>query len=715
MTSVESEYQPILDRMQYAIDVFNEYFAPDFEDAKSITASFELDGSPVISRDEFVVLPDWMKNFYLDDRIMPVAGSHVFQAGQMGDSSTIYAQSGINQVALRGPRYYDQDGKYEWGPNELEALNLLISNITRDREILDNLLEFQPKSYTEWLSGYGIWNYLTNDVSSAYYLFRCANAIGQDNKTFQDIKSVEMTLDLVSFAMHDYFLSLTGNVDKTDIKDGLSEISRRLPGYAEVIRDNSHLDLIRSHREAANPLSLASALHIAFETDYLNNSDLVLAPLYGGVDIGEAIKYVLYRREIFERVLNRPITANRELQVFHALTRMVKRRPPRKSEIASVVSHINAQTVPAQYDRQLWPSLIQAKQILVVDDSVGRFETIKEIKQWLPPDIDGNQLEVGYAVVMAAVRWAEGNSILLSDFYDTQAICVLPLTRSFLGRWSQVRMAGSYLPEWKIIRGSLLRDRTFMTPEMLTGHLLENIGKGVYDGVGFDLYETLVDRPQMTRDLRRVKIYDAHMGVIAKYGLKCEPEVYRNILRSEIKKAKSIAGETGEYSYRGVLKAVIMKLFPDLANTGQIVSDLLQNEFGVELAFTEVRPGIWELLDELDKNKVPVGIYSNTVYPKPLIMELLVKLDLRVFQSGNVLTSSETGIKKPSPDSIKLLASALGVPVQQMAFVGNNQVDWIGAYRSKAVAIRLLYPGEYPKEERLLKEWEDFLHAARRT
>jgi phosphoglycolate phosphatase len=135
----------------------------------------------------------------------------------------------------------------------------------------------------------------------------------------------------------------------------------------------------------------------------------------------------------------------------------------------------------------------------------------------------------------------------------------------------------------------------------------------------------------------------------------------------------------------------------------------LEAELLFEFNGTEIRPGVIDMLTSLRKQGIPAGIYTNTHYPKEFVHRLLAKFGLeKLIDQEFVMVSSTEGVKKPSAETIKMLAKKISVPPQQFAFVGNSPDDWLAAFSAKAIPVRLLYPGEYPKEEKALLEWKNF-------
>jgi len=111
----------------------------------------------------------------------------------------------------------------------------------------------------------------------------------------------------------------------------------------------------------------------------------------------------------------------------------------------------------------------------------------------------------------------------------------------------------------------------------------------------------------------------------------------------------------------------------------------------------EHRPGIPELLDAAAAAGIPVAVVSNAlsgaVHRDYLDRTGLVKqLALQVY-------SDEVGIRKPNPEMIHLAARALGVPVEQTWYVGDNFDRDVVCGRRAGVGATILMeaPGTYDR------------------
>ncbi|MFC0003446.1 HAD family hydrolase [Micromonospora siamensis] len=81
-----------------------------------------------------------------------------------------------------------------------------------------------------------------------------------------------------------------------------------------------------------------------------------------------------------------------------------------------------------------------------------------------------------------------------------------------------------------------------------------------------------------------------------------------------------------------------------------------------------------EVLDALDAQGLPLGIVSNF---DPLIWPILDRLDLRR-RFGAIVTSYDAGCYKPDPRIFRIATDRLGVPAEDVLFVGDSPYSDVG-------------------------------------
>jgi HAD superfamily hydrolase (TIGR01549 family) len=111
-------------------------------------------------------------------------------------------------------------------------------------------------------------------------------------------------------------------------------------------------------------------------------------------------------------------------------------------------------------------------------------------------------------------------------------------------------------------------------------------------------------------------------------------------------------------------------------------------------AFVIPEPGVREMLSELRRREIPYAILTNGWSPLQRAKANRVEFD------GPVLVSADLGIQKPEAAAYDALCAALGVPREEVAYVGDTPASDVGgALRAGMFAVWLDAEGvTYPQD-----------------
>ncbi|MGH7611484.1 MAG: HAD family hydrolase, partial [Candidatus Dormibacteria bacterium] len=118
-------------------------------------------------------------------------------------------------------------------------------------------------------------------------------------------------------------------------------------------------------------------------------------------------------------------------------------------------------------------------------------------------------------------------------------------------------------------------------------------------------------------------------------------------------------------------------------------------------------PEAVEVLEELSRQGLRLGLCSNALYPPDLMREQLVRLGLARFFDATLFTS-EIGWRKPSERVFRELLVRLELPAREVWFVGDDwEADILGARRAGLTPI--LAPGGSSRDAAttVLAEWAE--------
>jgi putative hydrolase of the HAD superfamily len=196
--------------------------------------------------------------------------------------------------------------------------------------------------------------------------------------------------------------------------------------------------------------------------------------------------------------------------------------------------------------------------------------------------------------------------------------------------------------------------------------------------VAFDLDGTLYPNFRFYR--RLLPFLLKHGRLLAAFGKA------RNVIRRE-QKLNPSSSISDFYRYQAQLTANILKVnSPEaMALIGEKIEKLIYR--GWEGYFTSIKmfPGVRELLTELRSAGLALGMLSD--FPPQVKLE-----NMGISGFWNVVLCSEsTGALKPASKPFIDLANALGVPPEQILYVGNSyRYDVIGAMRAGMKTARIV-------------------------
>ncbi len=129
---------------------------------------------------------------------------------------------------------------------------------------------------------------------------------------------------------------------------------------------------------------------------------------------------------------------------------------------------------------------------------------------------------------------------------------------------------------------------------------------------------------------------------------------------------------------------------------GQFYRECLETLARAELATTRVAPGTGEVLAELRRRGLKVGLVSNTMYPAGLMRARLEEFGLQ--DRFDVLAfSSEVGWRKPHPAIFRFALERLGVPPAEAVFVGDRVYEDVGG--ALRAGLRPVLTHQFRREE----------------
>jgi beta-phosphoglucomutase-like phosphatase (HAD superfamily) len=481
------------------------------------------------------------------------------------------------------------------------------------------------------------------------------------------------------------------------------------------VQEHNNDDVIRFHRELGNPHAVLFAFHLMYETRKIHDSDLLAAPLYGAIDIGHSLRYVMkYGDTVYARTTgsypSRSATS-KEIVFFHH--KIIPRGKPR-SEMAGV--HITNPKGTFLLDT-MPPYIVEkfanAQKILFVDDSAGTFGSKNDVLTWLQNTVGPKTCE--WVIAHGGIRWAKAQHASLREIVDAESIAATPLSKKFKNPLYGGGMSG-YMPDAVIASTMLRTERTALTLSQTQNILTKLYSYGILHGVGYDLYETLVRRT-VTREQRHADFNEMAAMIVSRLGYLITASEYEHITRPVwTGDIASMAQTHQEIEYFTTLHKMIDEIMrqkqyaADEPTKEAIIDAIAQGEFSYEKNNTIPNEGMHELLHTMNNLGVVQGIYSNTPYPEKVMHEIIEAANISSYIPLNrVLVSSATGIVKPGKESMILLAQTMGVNVENTAFVDNAATGVEAAMCARAIPIHYLFPEENLHLRNRIEKWQEFV------
>ena len=175
----------------------------------------------------------------------------------------------------------------------------------------------------------------------------------------------------------------------------------------------------------------------------------------------------------------------------------------------------------------------------------------------------------------------------------------------------------------------------------------------------FDLDNTLYDRDQTFEQCAHGFV-EKHLAILEQDR---RAEVLEQILTQGIK----------GYGARQTVFAEVLRRFPDMPDDADALDALFYRQW---LTHMRLDAGTLRLLKALDMAGIPFGIITNGSTRQNF------KIDQLALRSRTqcIFISAEFGCSKPDPAIFQAAASCLGVPCEQILFVGDNpHADICGA------------------------------------
>lgn len=238
------------------------------------------------------------------------------------------------------------------------------------------------------------------------------------------------------------------------------------------------------------------------------------------------------------------------------------------------------------------------------------------------------------------------------------------------------------------------------------------------EAIGFDLFNTLL----VVRPEAMAEAHGRLLRALRREGLALQADAFRDAyVEAALGFFREARKEGRETHNRFWIAAALEREGHDLSPEDERIGRAVEAYFSAFYPHCELLPGTESVLEDLSV-VYPLGLLTNFTHP-PAARRILEMLGLpRFFRT--VLISGELGYRKPHPRVFARLVREMGLPGEQMLYVGDDvdadvlgarefglQPAWSTCVRDGEVpsATSLLSPArtECPPDVPRISTWED--------
>jgi HAD superfamily hydrolase (TIGR01662 family) len=209
---------------------------------------------------------------------------------------------------------------------------------------------------------------------------------------------------------------------------------------------------------------------------------------------------------------------------------------------------------------------------------------------------------------------------------------------------------------------------------------------GLLRAVVFDLGDTLIHLSRPWEDVFRDNL-EAVYNYLATLGLKLDFQQFAETFMRQFNDASAKASlYKVEIPMREIIAKTLRKAKLEVLGV-DIVQNAIMEFYRPEIEAWQLYPDTIRTLEALRKQELRMGLISNTKSDW-FVGTLLEKLNLRQFFDV-VITSAETGLRKPRADIFMKALGSLNIKASEAVFVGDSlNADILGA---RAVGIQSIH------------------------
>lgn len=623
----------------------------------------DIDGAVLLTPTEFSQLPQLSQEFFLDGNV-----SHYR----------------TDRVAMRGERIILLDGYYSGGPKgELRADYFLEVAQSFRKAVPEVLEELSDNQEGQWKAKLAVWDNLISLGVAQFHALKAITLLS-DHTLEQKRLITNKSQQLMSDMFDGYFLQLCGQPTShlaAMCFDDISAMISLVSAHQQEFKTWGEYDLFRTEREVVGAQAFMAA-YSWIKEGLLDEVEEVIGPLIGSIDVIESLRFLAKFREEF----NLP---NYKLPQRHIYIL------PKISPIGRSSRSMGERsgTIPL-YDGQTYEiiPMEQDTTVAFVDDTAFTMTSLKELKAFVLNQRKVTDKET--LVASVGTRWAVNDLSPAQELGDLKAVGISPTMKTFKGRFQGIE---TLLSRYRV-RQRLDVSRRVENADQIIDFLRKAAYWETVDGVGFDLFGTLIGDKFYDREGRRHELHAKFLEKIREWNPKITEsqfqEVYWNTRNQLEMLTQENEGVYGEFQDQDLWSRLV-SIF-GISDSEEKARILLSIELDHELQKYSVIPGMLQVVREAITlfGAEHVGIFSNSRLSSENVHQLLRNYgfigEKGMLIADNIVTSSDLGVRKPDAKTLQYLAQKLGVLNRRFMFIGDSKEDMLATSRTKSVGVQLI-------------------------
>ena len=209
-------------------------------------------------------------------------------------------------------------------------------------------------------------------------------------------------------------------------------------------------------------------------------------------------------------------------------------------------------------------------------------------------------------------------------------------------------------------------------------------------GILFDMGSTLLEFENSTWEVLGQRSAEAGYKFLLEKNQKVpSKDEFCNVVKSSFIQARlEVELDLREYKYEEVILSIFNKL--NLSTEDSLYSQFLEVYYKPVTVQVTLIEGAKEVLQFFKDKNIPLGIVSNTVFPKRFHLNELERFGLLSYFDFEIF-SSNFGFRKPHPKIFEMALQKLGLKPEEVVFIGDRLKEDVGGAKEMGMKGILKY------------------------